>query len=90
MAQEIELKLALAEQGWRSFSRHPALREAAEPPRTQTLRNLYFDTVDLALRRQRVALRLRRAGRQWLQTVKCASSARAGLSSRPEWEQPFS
>lgn len=90
MAQEIELKLALAEQGWRSFSRHPALRDAAEPPRTQTLRNLYFDTADLALRRQRVALRLRRAGRQWLQTVKCASSARAGLSSRPEWEQPFS
>lgn len=90
MAQEIELKLALAEHGWRSFSRHPALRDAVAAPRTQTLRNLYFDTADLALRRQRVALRLRRAGRQWLQTVKCASSARAGLSSRPEWEQPFS
>ena len=90
MGQETELKLAMADSGWRAFARHPMLREALAKPHTQTLRNLYFDTPDFTLRRHRVALRLRRAGRRWLQTVKCASSASAGLSSRPEWEQPFS
>lgn len=90
MAQEIELKLAMAEPGWRLFSRHPLLREAVGGMRRQTLRNLYFDTPDFELRKRKVAVRLRRTGRHWLQTVKCASSARAGLSARPEWEQPFS
>lgn len=89
MGRETELKLALAGHGWRAFSRHPLLREAIAGPHTQTLRNLYFDTADFMLRQHRVALRLRRAGRQWLQTVKCASAASGGLSSRPEWEQAF-
>lgn len=90
MGRETELKLVLADHGWRAFARHPLLREAIAAPHRQTLRNLYFDTPDFALRQQRVALRLRQAGRHWLQTVKCASTASGGLSSRPEWEQPFS
>jgi inorganic triphosphatase YgiF len=90
MGRETELKLALAEHGWRAFSRHPMLRQALAAPHTHTLRNIYFDTPDFRLRAQRVALRLRRVGRRWLQTVKCASAARGGLSTRPEWEQPFS
>lgn len=89
MGRETELKLALAEHGWRAFSRHPLLRKAVTAPQTHTLRNLYFDTPDFRLREQRAALRLRRVGRRWLQTVKCASAASAGLSSRPEWEQAF-
>ncbi|WP_374337251.1 CHAD domain-containing protein [Methyloversatilis sp.] len=89
MAQEIELKLAMAETGWRAMARHPVLKGAIAAARIQTLRNLYFDTPDLRLRHQRVALRLRKTGRRWLQTVKCASAAQAGLSARPEWEQAF-
>ncbi len=89
MGRETELKLAMSPHGWRAFSRHPLLGTAAAAVRSHTLRNLYFDTPEFLLREQRVALRLRRAGRRWLQTVKCASVASAGLSSRPEWEQPF-
>jgi inorganic triphosphatase YgiF len=41
------------------------------------------------LRRNRIALRTRKAGRRWLQTVKAASVSTGGLTSRPEWEQAY-
>jgi hypothetical protein len=55
----------------------------------RTLDNIYYDTGDLSLRRRGIALRLRRKGKLWLQTVKLAGTAAAGLSSRPEWETPY-
>ncbi len=88
MADEIELKLALAEADQPRFLRHPRLRHAAAR-HVDTLDNIYYDTPDLALRRRGIALRLRRQGRRWLQTVKLAGSASVGLSSRPEWETPY-
>lgn len=89
MANEIELKLSLAEHDQSRFLRHPLLRTAASR-KTETLDNVYFDTPDLSLRRHGVALRTRRQGRRWLQTIKLAGKASAGLSSRPEWETPYS
>jgi inorganic triphosphatase YgiF len=88
MAQEIELKLALPESAQRAFLRHPLLRTASEK-HSATLINIYYDTPDLALRKSGVAVRLRRQGRVWLQTVKCAGSSAGGLSNRPEWETPY-
>ena len=88
MAEEVELKLALAEGHQARFLRHPLLRQAVER-HVGTLDNIYYDTVDLALRRRGISLRLRRKGRVWLQTVKLAGSSSAGLSSRPEWETPY-
>lgn len=88
MAEEVELKLALAEGHQARFLRHPLLKQAAER-HAGTLDNIYYDTADLALRRRGIALRLRRKGRDWLQTVKLAGSSTAGLSSRPEWETPY-
>ena len=88
MAEEVELKLALAEDHQSRFLRHPLLKQAAER-HVQTLDNIYYDTSELSLRRRGIALRLRRKGRDWLQTVKLAGRSAAGLSSRPEWETPY-
>lgn len=88
MAKEIELKLALPESVQRAFLRHPLLKTATER-RTAQLVNIYYDTPDLALKKSGVAIRLRRQGRTWLQTVKCAGSSAGGLSARPEWETPY-
>jgi inorganic triphosphatase YgiF len=88
MANEIELKLALPESSQRAFLRHPLL-DGAKSRQVVTLVSIYYDTPDLALRKSGIAVRLRRHGRTWLQTVKCAGSSAGGLSSRPEWEIPY-
>jgi inorganic triphosphatase YgiF len=88
VAEEIELKLALPEAAQRRFLGHPLLK-AASGRQTRELRNIYYDTPDLALRRHGIALRLRRQGRIWLQTVKCAGDSLGGLSRRPEWETRY-
>lgn len=85
MAQETELKLALAAHDLPSLLSHPLLQS---PQPTQRLLNTYFDTPDLALRARRMAVRERLAGEQWLLTVKTAGHSSAGLSRRQEWEAP--
>ena len=86
MAVEIELKLALSPATARVFPEHPLLAGAATT--RQHLLNTYYDTPDLALKSQRVALRLRKKGWQWLLTVKSAEPAAGGLARRNEWERP--
>lgn len=88
MPQEIELKLAVPAHAWRAVPRHPQLTAAEKLP-ARKLINIYYDTPDLDLRKHGVALRLRKQGRHWLQTVKCAGTVSAGLSHRPEWEFPY-
>ncbi|CAG4885264.1 Adenylate cyclase [Georgfuchsia toluolica] len=88
MAQEVELKLSLPVAEQRRFLRSPLLRHAAQRS-TERLVNIYYDTPDLALHCNGIALRLRQSRRRWLQTVKCAGLSHAGLSSRPEWESPY-
>jgi len=88
MAEEVELKLALAASHQSRFLRHPLLKQAVLR-HAENLDNIYYDTADLSLRRRGIALRLRRKGHDWLQTVKLAGSSAAGLSSRPEWETPY-
>ena len=88
MAQEIELKLSLPESAQRAFLRHPLLK-SAEGKHAAQLTSIYYDTPDLKLRRAGIALRVRRHGKTWLQTVKCAGEVAGGLSARPEWETPY-
>jgi inorganic triphosphatase YgiF len=81
---EIELKFELAPGAHAALGRDPAL--AGAKPRTVRLQASYFDTPDFELRRREMALRLRRGGRRWFQTLKSGRSGAAGLHSRDEWE----
>lgn len=90
MSAEIELKLAVATEqvaplvAW--------LEREAGTPVQQALHNIYLDTPDLALHRQRAALRLREVTRDgtshWVQTLKTAGRSLNGLAVRNEWECP--
>ena len=86
MPREIELKLFLPDDAEDTLAAAPLLREVK--PRRVQLDATYFDTPDRLLQKHGMALRLRRAGRQWVQTLKAAESARGGLSARSEWESP--
>jgi len=88
MSNEIELKLALPATMQGLLLRQPILRKAIARQSHQLI-NLYYDTSTLALHRRGIALRLRKQGRRWLQTVKCVGSSAAGLTTRPEWETPY-
>ena len=84
MALETELKLRLPPGGAARLLRHPLL--AGSAPQRQRLLNTYYDTPDLELLGQRMALRHRRKGWDWLLTVKTANPASGGLARRNEWE----
>ena len=82
--REIELKLAL------SAHELPRLRQRLAgfgDAGAVAVDNVYFDTADGLLRGHRMALRVRRIGRRWVQTLKTEAGAGA-LSSRGEWELP--
>lgn len=89
MSHEIELKLELPRAALAALRRNPLVAGAQKLGTTVTLENTYYDSEDLALRALKIAVRTRRQGRIWLQTVKCAAESTGGLSSRPEWEQGF-
>ncbi len=92
MPAEIELKLALDPSAIPRLARLfrvPAIA-AARRGRTKTARvvSTYFDTAGGRLAREGIALRLRRDGTRWLQTIKGPplSGAGGGLHARDEYE----
>ena len=91
MAVETELKLRIAPEQLARLKRHPLLKKhQVTRPATRRLHNIYYDTPKLELHKSAMALRLRRAGRQWLQTLKGGGSVKAGMHQRNEWEIPVS
>lgn len=95
MPAEIELKLALdraAVPRAAEIARHPAVLAVRKGRlRTSRLISTYYDTPDFELEHAGIALRLRRDGTRWLQTVKGPPLASAGgaLHAHDELEWPL-
>ncbi|GLQ33652.1 inorganic triphosphatase [Litoribrevibacter albus] len=88
MSQELELKLELSEDAVAQFLNlswfHSNPANVRQPDKT--LENIYFDTPDLQLLKTKAALRIRRSGSQYLQTLKTKGKSVGGLHQRGEWE----
>ncbi len=83
---EIELKLALQPHDAARLRRSEVLRQSAGKALRQKLLSIYFDTPQLDLLQAGMALRVRKAGKQWIQTAKGGGAVVAGLHQRAEWE----
>ncbi len=86
MAAELELKMEIAPE---DSSKFIAVMHSKgwEPASSLMLANCYYDTPQQELKQARVALRVRRAGNQWIQTLKSAGVVDSnGISTRGEWE----
>lgn len=85
MNVEIELKLKVPLSSLAGLHRHPLFKSAG---RTARLVSVYFDTPELDLKSKGIALRLRKAGKSWIQTIKGGGGMLAGVHTRNEWEFP--
>jgi len=81
---EIELKLALSPDDVAAFRRSAPL--SGVRPTRRKLTSIYYDTPDFELQKAGMALRLRKSGRSWTQTLKGGHSGTGGLHEREEWE----
>lgn len=87
MANEIELKLRIAESSAPLLNDHPAITERlAEAPWTRKLVSIYYDTPDLALLDAGLNLRVRSMSGGWFQAIKSTGQSIGGLHQRLEWE----
>ena len=85
---ETELRLLIASADIAAFRRIALLKQfGIDKPVTRLLRNTYFDTAELHLKKHGMELRVRRIGRVSVQTLKAVGhTAEAGLHRRQEWE----
>ena len=87
MGLEIELKFLLKEADPGAIGALPPVRRRASgDPVVTRLVSTYYDTDDQALAEQKISFRVRRAGADWIQTVKAKGQADDGIVSREEIE----
>jgi inorganic triphosphatase YgiF len=86
---EIELKFLLDKTKSREiWTRAKASKLAHGASSRKTLRSVYLDTPEHALKKAGIALRLRRDGRRWIQGVKTGHGVHGGHSQVGEVENP--
>lgn len=87
MVKETEIKLRVSRTTLAALREHPLLNaRSISGWQRHELFNQYYDTPARDLARARVALRLRRDGGQYIQTLKSRGQSVAGLSNRNEWD----
>lgn len=87
MQKETEIKLRVSRETLDALRDHPLLKKRNKSGWQESeLFNQYYDTPARDLARARVALRLRRDGEQFIQTLKSRGHSVAGLSERNEWD----
>ena len=90
MNKETEIKLRVSPETLAALREHPLLKKRNKSGwQRHALFNQYYDTADRELAGARVALRLRRDGEQFIQTLKSRGQSVAGLSERNEWDWPL-
>ncbi|WP_439886673.1 CYTH domain-containing protein [Pseudomonas sp. MBLB4123] len=87
MVKETEIKLRASRDTLAALRDHPLLKKRNKSGwERRELFNQYFDTPERDLAQAKVALRLRRDGEQFIQTLKTRGQSVAGLSERNEWD----
>jgi triphosphatase len=87
MVKETEIKLRASRATLAALREHPLLKKRNKSGwQRAPLFNQYYDTPARELAGARVALRLRRDGEQYIQTLKTCGQSVAGLSERNEWD----
>lgn len=86
LATELEIKLSLEGGAAGDAERWLARQSGDTSPEAVALVNRYFDTPDAELNRARAALRVRRAGARYIQTLKTQGEFVDGAHRRQEWE----
>lgn len=87
MQKETEIKLRASRETLAALRDHPLLKKRNKSGwQRHELFNQYYDTPERELAQAKVALRLRRDGEQFIQTLKSRGQSVAGLSERNEWD----
>lgn len=87
MATETEIKLRVRPSDMDKLADHPLFnRYRSQDWQSRELLNAYYDTDNGDLAHAQVALRIRRDGEQFIQTLKSKGASVAGLSERNEWD----
>src|SRR3990167_3239704 len=87
MVKETEIKLRVSRDTLAALREHPLLKKRNKSGWEQReLFNQYFDTPARDLARAKVALRIRRDGDAFIQTLKSRGQSVAGLSERNEFD----
>ncbi|MCG7201377.1 CYTH domain-containing protein [Marinobacter pelagius] len=89
MAEELEIKLTIAEPELEKVREWLSRDASADYAGEKTLINRYFDTPAADLNRQKAALRVRQAGDRYIQTLKTRGEFINGAHRRQEWEWPL-